>query len=99
MEAILNANQPLNLLILGGSGFVSGTLARTAVAQGHKVTVVTRGKRPLPSNVAAINADRRERAAFAQAIAQSKQSWDLVVDCIFALNRKMGTSSDDRRSP
>lgn len=78
----MNAKQSLNLLIIGGSGFVSGTLARTAVSQGHRVTVVTRGQRPVPSNVAVITADRRDRSGFAAAIAQAQQTWDLVVDCI-----------------
>ncbi|SVE24981.1 uncharacterized protein METZ01_LOCUS477835, partial [marine metagenome] len=33
-----------NLLIVGGSGFVSGTVARRAVASGWRVWAVTRGR-------------------------------------------------------
>lgn len=73
---------PLNILLIGGSGFVSGTLARTALAAGHKVWTVTRGQRPLPDGVTPVVADRRDRAAFQQAIAQLPVQWDLVVDCI-----------------
>lgn len=72
----------LQILLLGGSGFVSGTLARTALAAGHKVWTVTRGQRPLPDGVTPVVADRRDRAAFQQAIAQLPVQWDLVVDCI-----------------
>ena len=30
--------QSLNVLVIGGSGFLSGTLAARAVAEGHSVT-------------------------------------------------------------
>lgn len=72
----------LSLLILGGSGFVSGTLARRAVAQGHRVWTVTRGQRPLPDGVTPLIADRRDQTAFEQAVASARTEWDLVVDCI-----------------
>ena len=41
----------MKLLILGGSGFVSGRLAQIAAAQGHEVWCVTRGNRPIPEDV------------------------------------------------
>lgn len=72
----------MNLLILGGSGFVSGTLARLAVSQGHSVHVVTRGQRELPRGVTAIQADRKDRKAFETAIHGAGTKWDLVADCI-----------------
>lgn len=72
----------MKVLIIGGSGFVSGTLARTALAAGHQVWVVTRGHKPLPSAVTAIVADRKDRAAFSAEIEEARQQWDLVVDCI-----------------
>jgi nucleoside-diphosphate-sugar epimerase len=70
------------ILILGGSGFLSGTLARRAVAAGHQVWTVTRGQRGLPAGVTPLVADRHDAAAFAQAIAGAQTTWDLVVDCI-----------------
>ena len=79
------------ILIIGGSGFLSGTLARCALAAGHEVWAVTRGKKPLPAGVRAIEADRKERNGFTSAIeaafaefgfTSSGQKWDLVVDCI-----------------
>lgn len=73
---------PLSALIIGGSGFVSGTLTRTALEAGHQVWAVTRGQRPLETRVNAIMADRSDREAFAAAIAAQNRKWDLVVDCI-----------------
>ena len=76
----------MQILIIGGSGFLSGTLARAALQDGHQVSIVTRGQRPLPDGVAGITVDRRDAAAFETAIkaAQRDQQapWDLVVDCI-----------------
>lgn len=73
---------PTNILLIGGSGFVSGTLARLAVAQGHTVSAVTRGRRALPEGVTPVIADRKDNASFAAAIQQAGSHWDLVVDCI-----------------
>ena len=72
----------MKTLVIGGSGFVSGTLSRMAVQAGHQVWAVTRGQKPLPPGITAIEADRTNRAEFAAAIAQAGQEWDLVVDCI-----------------
>jgi nucleoside-diphosphate-sugar epimerase len=72
----------LDVLIIGGSGFVSGTTAREAVAQGHRVTVITRGQRALPEGVTGLVADRKDRAAMASVVESAEKRWDLVVDCI-----------------
>jgi nucleoside-diphosphate-sugar epimerase len=72
----------MKILLIGGSGFVSGTLAELALAAGHTVWAVTRGQRALAGGVTPIVADRRDRPAFAAAIAAQTQQWDLVVDCI-----------------
>lgn len=70
------------ILLIGGSGFVSGTLARKALSQGHQVWSVTRGQRPTIDRVQAIVADRKDPETFARAIAETDTHWDLVVDCI-----------------
>jgi nucleoside-diphosphate-sugar epimerase len=72
----------MKLLIIGGSGFVSGTLARVALTQGHQVWVITRGQRPLPEGVIPLRADRKDFSIFTQTIQDAKTSWDMVVDCI-----------------
>lgn len=77
-----SAGEALRILIIGGSGFLSGTLARSALTQGHQVWTLTRGERPQPAGVLSLTADRRDQAAFAQAIMQAAQTWDLVIDCI-----------------
>jgi nucleoside-diphosphate-sugar epimerase len=76
-----------NLLIIGGSGFVSGTLARRALSAGWQVWVVTRGQRPLPEGAHAIVADRKETEKFEAAVEEAMQTaavddFDLVADCI-----------------
>lgn len=88
----------MNLLLLGGSGFVSGHLTRAALEAGHRVTVITRGKRPLPSGVESIVADRKDRGGFARALREYAESlraggtqlFDLAVDGI-------GFDADDAR--
>jgi nucleoside-diphosphate-sugar epimerase len=75
-------NSSPSLLLIGGSGFVSGALARLAVSLGYQVQVVTRGVHPLPAGVTGLVADRHDPAAFEAAIAGAGTSWDLVVECI-----------------
>ena len=71
-----------NVLIIGGSGFLSGAVARAALAQGRAVWTVTRGQRPAVPGATSLIADRNDAPAFAQAIADAGVTWDLVVDCI-----------------
>src|ERR1044071_2395455 len=71
-----------SILISGGSGFVSGKLARVAKSIGWNVSVLTRGQQTLPDGVTALTADRHDHAAFEKAIENANQNWDLVVDCI-----------------
>jgi nucleoside-diphosphate-sugar epimerase len=78
----IKAATPLNILIIGGSGFLSGTLARMAVAAQHRVWTVTRGQRSQAPGVTALVADRHNEAEFASVIAGANARWDLAVDCI-----------------
>jgi nucleoside-diphosphate-sugar epimerase len=77
-----------DILLLGGSGFLSGTCARRAIREGHRVWTVTRGQRPAIPGTKSIVADRKDRPAFAKAIQSANMHWDLVIDCI-------GYSGDD----
>lgn len=72
----------VRLLIVGGSGFLSGTLARRAVARGYRVWTITRGQRPLLKDANSLVADRHDQAAFEAAVASANVTWDLVIDCI-----------------
>lgn len=69
------------LLVIGGSGHVSGAVTRAALAAGIEVTIVTRGQRPIPAGVTALTADRKDTAALRAALPEDV-TWDLVVDCI-----------------
>ena len=72
----------MKLLILGGSGFVSGRLAQIAIAQGHEVWCVTRGNRPIPEGVHALTCDAHDPAALCAALASAQLQWDAALDCI-----------------
>ena len=51
---------PLDLLILGGTGFIGPHLVRHAVTRGHRVTIFTRGRAQadLPDSVVRLLGDR-----------------------------------------
>ena len=74
--------EPLKILIIGGSGFLSGNLAQVAIDQGHQVWTLTRGLRPVPGDVVSLVADRNNSRAFAGAIQLANTEWDLAVECI-----------------
>lgn len=77
--ALPGAPRPaLDILLVGGSGFLGGHAARGLIARGHRVHVLSRGTRaPLPGTVA-IQADRRDAAAMAAAL--QGRRFDLTVD-------------------
>ena len=50
----------MKLLIIGGSGLISGHIARMAMQAGHEVWAVTRGQRKVDEGVHALVADRRD---------------------------------------
>jgi nucleoside-diphosphate-sugar epimerase len=72
----------MDILVIGGSGFVSGTLAARARAAGHRVWALTRGRRPLAAGVTPLIGDRADDAAFAAVLSGAGLHWDLAVDCI-----------------
>ena len=55
-----NPSSQSKILIVGGSGFLSGTLAQRAVSRDNKVWTVTRGQRPLPTGSTNLIADRHD---------------------------------------
>lgn len=72
----------MKLLVIGGSGGLSGTLARTAMEKGHELWAVTRGLRPLPEGVHPVKADRNDEEEFAAALLACGTKWDAALDCI-----------------
>jgi 2'-hydroxyisoflavone reductase len=71
------AEAPLNLLILGGTGFIGPHLVRYAAARGHRITIFTRGRHDaeLPAGVVRLQGDRNGKLG-----ALEGKTWDAVVD-------------------
>jgi nucleoside-diphosphate-sugar epimerase len=65
------------VLILGGTGWLSGHVARGWIAAGAEVTCLARGGRPAPEGATLVEADRAEPGAY-DVVAQ--RDWDEVVD-------------------
>ena len=68
---------PLNILVLGGTGFIGPHLVRHAVSRGHSVTIFTRGRHDaeLPAGVTRLQGDRNGKLE-----ALEGKTWDAVVD-------------------
>jgi 2'-hydroxyisoflavone reductase len=60
MAAALDSPKPLNILILGGTGFIGPHQVRYALERGHKLTLFNRGRRPKewPAHVEEVTGDR-----------------------------------------
>lgn len=71
---------PLNILILGGTGFTGPHQVRYAVERGHRVTVFNRGRRQadLPASVEHLVGDRD--TGDLASIKNARASWDVVID-------------------
>lgn len=72
----------MKILVIGGSGHVSGAVVRAALKEGHQVWTVTRGTRPLIQGVKPLIADRHDREAMNSVVQKQNTVWDLVADCI-----------------
>lgn len=66
----------MRLLVLGGSGWLSGEVARAALAEGDDVTCVTRSG-AVPDGAVSVIADRSVPGALASVVAER---WDAVID-------------------
>ena len=68
---------PLDILILGGTGFIGPHIVRHAVSRGHRVTIFTRGRRQadLPESVTRLTGDRNGQLG-----ALEGKQWDAVID-------------------
>ncbi|TDN88666.1 NAD-dependent epimerase/dehydratase family protein [Microbacterium sp. BK668] len=66
-----------SVLVLGGTGWLSGWLARDWIAAGAEVTCLARGTRPAPDGAALVEADRAAPDAYDGVM---DRDWDEVVD-------------------
>jgi len=72
------APAPLQILVLGGTGFIGPHLVRYAASRGHKITIFTRGRRnaDLPDDVVRLQGDRSTN----ELGALHGKTWDVVID-------------------
>jgi nucleoside-diphosphate-sugar epimerase len=73
---------PKSILFIGGTGVISATAAERAVALGHRLTILNRGRstRPVPEGVETLSADVRDASAVREALAG--REFDAVADFI-----------------
>jgi 2'-hydroxyisoflavone reductase len=77
LRHVTPAQEPLKILILGGTGFTGPFQVHYAVARGHTVTVFNRGRRQadLPDSVEHLIGDRNDDLT-----ALEGREWDVVID-------------------
>jgi len=69
---------PLDLLVLGGTSWLGGAVARHALARGHRVTCLARGESGNPPDgVSWVRADRAAAGAYTEVTARD---WNVVLD-------------------
>ncbi|MFI5370334.1 MAG: NAD-dependent epimerase/dehydratase family protein [Candidatus Eisenbacteria bacterium] len=68
----------LRALLVGGAGFIGTRIAASLLADGHHVTVMTRGLRAIPVGCEGLVADRTSATAIAAAL--EGRRFDLTVD-------------------
>jgi 2'-hydroxyisoflavone reductase len=73
------AAKPLNILILGGTGFTGPFQVNYALARGHKVTLFNRGKRPSPEWPGEVEQLLGDRNTGDLKSLQGRK-WDVVID-------------------
>jgi nucleoside-diphosphate-sugar epimerase len=74
---------PSDILFIGGTGVISAAAAEHAVALGHRLTILNRGKsadRPAPEGAQVVTADIRDAAAVREAL--RGREFDAVADFI-----------------
>lgn len=73
---------PRNILFLGGTGVISAAAAERAVALGHRLTILNRGRstRPVPEGAESLTADVRDASAVRDAL--GGRDFDAVADFI-----------------
>lgn len=76
---VARAAKPLDILILGGTGFTGPFQVQYALARGHKVTLFNRGKRPSPEWPGAVEQLHGDRNT-GDLKALEGRKWDVCID-------------------
>ncbi len=76
------AAKPLELLFLGGTGFIGPHQIRHALARGHKVTIFNRGRRSglFGDGVQELTGDRDDKVGEGLNALRTDRTWDAVID-------------------
>lgn len=69
-------------LILGGSGGLSGILAKLAEEYYEEIWILTRGKKIVEGKYRQLQVDRNDKLGFSEAVLGAGVHWDVVFDCI-----------------
>ena len=79
-DGVGRAPRALDILILGGTGFTGPHQVRYALARGHRITLLNRGRTDVswPGSVTELTADRNEPGAVRAALAGRR--WDVCID-------------------
>ncbi len=84
LPEVEKADRPMNILILGGTGFIGPFEVQHARARGHKVTIANRGRsRPEMYegiDIEHIEYDRDQEPTALIEAAKSGRKWDAVID-------------------
>lgn len=77
-QASERTSKPLKILILGGTGFIGPAQVRYALARGHSISLLNRGRREMdwPSEVEALTGDRNS----GDLSALKNRDWDVCID-------------------
>lgn len=82
-RSVSRASKPLDILFLGGTGFVGPHQVEYALARGHRVTLFNRGKSApglFSDRVEILLGNRDTNIAPGLAALQGKRHWDVVID-------------------
>jgi 2'-hydroxyisoflavone reductase len=90
------ARRPLDLLFLGGTGFLGIHQVEYALARGHRVTLFNRGRsasQPFGGRVEVLLGDRDAKVGAGLGALAGKRRWDAVIDNSGYVPRHVGDSA------
>ncbi len=82
LRASIPARQPLDILVLGGTGFLGPHEIHYAIARGHRVTMFNRGSKAgyFGSRVEELQGNRDGKIDAGLSVLEGRRTWDVVID-------------------